>query len=98
MNEILKVVISAEIDDLKKEIGKAKSEVDGFAKESESGFKKAGDSGGKAGKGIKAGMAVAAAGCVAAVAAIVEVGQAILQVADNSVEFLKNSAKVETAF
>lgn len=98
MNEILKVVISAEIDDLKKEINKAKSEVDGFAKDSESGFSKAGDGAGKAGKGIKAGMAVAAAGCVAAVAAIVQVGQSLLQVAEDSKEFLTNSAKVKTAF
>lgn len=98
MNEILKVVLSAEIGEFNKNLNKAKKIINAFSKDSESEFGKAGDGGKKAGKGIKIGMAVAAAGCATAVAAIVQVGQAIIQVADNSVEFLKNSAKVETAF
>lgn len=91
MNEELKVIISAEIDDLKKGVAEAKGEIDKFAESGESGFSKFNDGVSKAGQvsgSILKGTATAVAG----------VGGALMALVPATEEYRNAQAKLNTAF
>ena len=91
MNEQLKVIITAEIDKLKKNINDAKSEVSGFAKNSKISMKEWGDGIKAAGDTCNKGLKVAGAGIVAA-------GAALVGIAESSKEYRAEQAKLTSAF
>ena len=95
MNEELKIVISAEISALQKNILNAKKQVEKFTEDSEKGaskmdeaFKAAGDA---IGSSIKA-------GAVAASAALAAVGAALVGTAAGTEEYRANQAKLSATF
>ena len=91
MNEELKVIISAEIDDLKKGVAEAKGEIDKFAESGSSGFSKFNDGISKAGQvsgTILKGTATAVAG----------VGGALMALVPATEEYRNAPAKLTTAF
>ena len=90
-NEELKVIISAEIDDLKQGIQEAQGEIEGFSKKSESHFGKFGKAIGTAGKAIGTAV-VGIAGAVAAGAA------AIGNLSASTEEYRVAQSKLTTAF
>lgn len=90
-NEELKVIISAEIDDLKQGIQEAQSEIQGFSKKSESGFGKFGKAIGTAGKAVGTAV-VGIASAVAAGAA------AIGNLSASTEEYRVAQSKLTTAF
>lgn len=90
-NEELKVIISAEIDDLKQGIQEAQSEIQGFSKKSESGFSKFGKVVGTAGKAV----GTAVVGITSAVAAG---AAAIGSLSASTEEYRTAQAKLTTAF
>ena len=91
MNEELKIIISAEIDKLKQELGKAQGEVKGFTTKSQSSFKSFGKAAGAAGKAVAVGMAAAAAAVAAGAAALVGL-------AESTKEYRTEQAKLTSAF
>lgn len=90
-NEELKVIISAEIDDLKQGIQEAQSEIQGFSKKSESGFGKFGKAVGAAGKAV--GTAV-----VGITSAVVAGAAAIGSLSASTEEYRVAQSKLTTAF
>lgn len=91
MNEELKVIISAEIDELKQGVKNAKKEVEGFSKSGKSSMKEWGDALKGAGDACKKGLAVAGTAIAGAVTALVGLSKA-------TEEYRQNAAKLETAF
>lgn len=90
-DEELKVIISAEIDDLKQGIQEAQSEIQGFSKKSESGFSKFGKVVGTAGKAV----GTAVVGITSAVAAG---AAAIGSLSASTEEYRVAQSKLTTAF
>lgn len=91
MNKGLKVIISAEIDKLKKNIDEGKKEIKGF-KDQVAAAKKNVDADFQAmGNGIKNGLKIGAAGIAAAGAALMALGV-------STKEFRAEQAKLMTAF
>ena len=91
MNEKLKIIISAEIDNLKNNITQAKKEVSGF-KEEVAKAKKNVDADIKAmGSGIASGLKVGAGAIAAA-------GTALLALGASTEEYRQSQAKLATAF
>ena len=91
MNEALKIVISAEIDNLKQNINNAKKQVKSF-KEQVADAKKNVDADFKAaGASIKTGLKVGAGAIAAA-------GAALLALSANTAEYRNNIGKLSTAF
>ena len=91
MNEELKIIISAEIDKLKKELNNAKGEVENFTKKSDSSFKGVGSAARMAGKAVAAGMAAVGAAVVAGAAALVGL-------AESTREYRTEQAQLTAAF
>lgn len=91
MNEQLKIIISAEIDKLKKDLQNAQKQVEGFTDKSESSLSKFGKGLGTAGKA--AGKAMAAVGAAVAAGAVALVG-----LAESTREYRTEQAKLSTAF
>ena len=91
MEENLKVVITAEINQLKEQIGQAKNEIKGFEGKAKEGFKKFGE---HAKKGVEIGKAAmkGAIGVIGAVAG------AIVGVVASTAEYREGQAKLKTAF
>ena len=91
MNERLKIIISAEIDNLKKNVNDAKKQVKSF-KEQVADAKKNVDADFKAaGASIKTGLAVG-------VGAMAAAGAALLSLSSATEEYRNNQAKLTTAF
>ena len=91
MNEKLKIIISAEIDNLKKNIDTAKKEVTSFKDKVAEAKKNVDADISKMGKGIATGMATAAAGATAAVAGLYKLATGSAETAD---EIDKMSQKI----
>lgn len=91
MNEELRIIISAEIDKLKKNLSDAKGEVKGFSEESKAKMKEWGDGIQAAGDVCKKGLAIATGAMVAA-------GGALLGVVESTKEYRTEQAKLATAF
>lgn len=91
MNEELKVIISAEISDLKKGVQEAKAEVDKFSSSSKVSGKEVGDAFTKVGDATKKGLKVAAT-------AIAGTVTALLALTASTAEYRTAQAKLTTAF
>lgn len=91
MNEELRLIISAEIDELKKELKKGQQEVSNFAKSGENAGAKFGKAMGAAGKATGAAMKAVGAAVVAGAAAIIGL-------AESTREYRTEQAKLVTAF
>ena len=91
MNEELKIFITAELDELKKELNNGKKEVEDFSKKGESGFKKFGDAAKKVGS-------VVATGLKAATAAIAAGAGALIGLSASTEEYRVAQSKLVTAF
>lgn len=91
MNEELKIIISAEIDKLKKNVSDAKKEVSEFAKNGKTKMKEWGDGISAAGDMCNKGLKVAGAGIAAA-------GAALIGIAKSSEEYRAEQAKLVSAF
>lgn len=91
MNEELKVIISAEIDRLKSELGKGKQELKKFEKSGNNFGKNFGKAMATAGKACATGLKVAMAGIAA-------LGTAIVGVTESTREFRSQQALLSTAF
>lgn len=91
MNEELQIRITAEIDDLKKQIDAAKKEIEGLGKEGKKGLGDLNDSFQKAGDIAKKALAVVAGAILAA-------GAALLSLASSTKEYREGQAKLKTAF
>lgn len=105
LNEELKVIITAEIAELKKNVQKAQKDIENFSKESESSLDDFGDSteknsskAGSAMKAVGAAMTGAAAVVGVAVGAMLAAGKAMVDLADNTREFRKEQAQLNSAF
>jgi phage-related minor tail protein len=98
MNEELKLIISAQTEQAKKNIKDAKEEVENLGKEAEKssgGFKKAMSAVGNA---AKTGFKVVASAAKVAVTAFAAVITAMAAAAETSVEFRQNQAQLSAAF
>lgn len=91
MNEELKVIISAEIGDLKKGVAEAKSEVDKFSSSSKVSSKEVSEAFTKVGDATKKGLKVAAT-------AIAGAATALLALTASTSEYRTAQAKLQTAF
>jgi phage-related protein len=91
MNEQLKIIISAEIDKLKKNIKEGKRLIDNFGEDSEKVFTEFNDEIQKVGDVAKKGLAVAGA-------AIAGAATALLALADSTLEYRTAQAKLSAAF
>lgn len=91
MTEELKILISAEIADLKKNVQDAKKQVDTFAKQGGEGFKKFSEGAKKVGTAVKEGLKVA-------VTAVAAAGAALVGLAESTAEYRTAQAKLTTAF
>ena len=91
MNEELRIIISAEIDKLKKNISDAKSEVNNFAKDGKAKMKEWGEGIQAAGDICNKGLGLAAGGITAAAGALVGI-------AKSSEEYRAEQAKLVSAF
>lgn len=91
MNEELKIYITAELDQLKKELNNGKKEVEDFSKKGESGFKKFGEAAKKVGS-------VVATGLKAATAAIAAGAGALVGLSASTEEYRVAQSKLITAF
>lgn len=97
-NEELKVVISAEIDDLKQGIQEAQGEIQGFSKKSESGFSKFGKAIGTAGKAVGAAGKVIGTAVVGITSAVAAGAAAIGGLSASTEEYRTAQSKLTTAF
>lgn len=91
MNEELKVIISADINNFKKEVNKASEEIEDFEQQNEASMKAVESAIGSAKEAIKTGMAAIATATVAATTAIVGL-------AESTREYRINQAKLEATF
>lgn len=91
MDEKLKVIITAEIDGLKKGVQDAQQQIKGFGEKSKISMKDLSTGFQNAGK-------VAAVGLAAVGTAVVAAAGALLQLSDATKEYRTNQAKLETAF
>lgn len=91
MNEELKVIISAEIGDLKKGVQEAKSEVEKFSKSSKTSFSDVSNAFQKVGNVAKTGLKVAAGAIAGAATALIGLSAA-------TAEYRTAQAKLTTAF
>lgn len=91
MTEELKVIITAEVDKLRKEIEKGKKEVEDFSKKGKASFSDFNDAVQKAGDAAKTGLKVAAG-------AIAGAGAALLALGASTKEYRENQAKLNSAF
>lgn len=91
MNEELKIIITAEIDKLKKELKNGQEEVKKFGNKSKTSFKDFNDAVQKAGDVAKKGMAIAAASIAGA-------ATALLALSSSTKEYRINQAKLNSAF
>lgn len=91
MNEELKVIISAEIDDLKKGVAEAKGEIDSLTSEAPSKFDKFQSAIGKAGE-------VSSQVLKTTATAVVGVGGALMALVPATEEYRNAQAKLNTAF
>ena len=91
MNEELKVIISAEIDKLKRELKNGKKEIESFGKSGKEKFQAFNDSLQSVGDVAKASLATAGA-------AIAGVGAALLALDGSTKEYRQNQALLATAF
>ena len=91
MNEELKVIISAEIDKLKKSVKEGKRLIDNFGEEGEKALTEFNDEFQKVGDAAKKGLAVAGA-------AIAGAATAILSLSSSTMEYRTAQAKLNTAF
>ena len=91
MNEELKIIITAEIDKLKKELKNGQEEVKKFGNKSKTSFKDFNDAVQKAGDVAKKGMAIAAASIAGA-------ATALLALSSSTKEYRINQSKLNSAF
>ena len=91
MNEELKIYITAEIEDLKRKINAAQSEIKDFDSKGSKGFKNFGESAKKAGKAVGTALK-------AAVAAVMAAGAALIGLAASTKDYQDAQAKLKTAF
>lgn len=91
MNEELKIIISAEIDKLKKELDNAKKETEEFSKEATASFSDYNDAVQGVGNVAKKGLAVAGAAVAGAAASL-------LALSASTAEYRTAQAKLTTAF
>lgn len=91
MNEELKIIITAEIDELKKEIEKAKKEIKDLGKKGNAGLQELNDSFQKVGNVSKTALKVAAG-------AVVGLTAALLSLAPATKEYRAGQAKLASAF
>ena len=91
MNEELKVIITAEIADLKKNVQNAQKEIKDLSSKGESNFKKFGEAAKKAGTAIANGLKIAAGAIAAA-------GAALIALSEGTAEFRANQAKLTSSF
>lgn len=91
MNEELKIIISAEIDKLKKELKNAQQETESFAKKSKASFSDYNDAVQKVGDVAKKGLAVAGA-------AVAGAATALLALSASTMEYRTAQAKLSAAF
>ena len=91
MNEELRIKITAEIDQLKKEVSSAKQQIETFTKKSDKNFKGFGEVMKKAGAVGKGALKVVATSVAA-------LGAAIVGLSESTEEYRTNQAKLETAF
>ena len=91
MNEELKIIITAEIDKLKKELKNAQQETEGFAKKSKASFSDYNDAVQKVGDVAKKGLAVAGA-------AVAGAATALLALSASTLEYRTAQAKLSAAF
>ena len=95
MSEELKIYITAELDELKKELQKGRQEVEKFGEEGEKGFSKFGDAAKKVGSAVKTGLKVASVAISAAAAGVAALTKAAVQ---NYAEYEQLVGGVETLF
>ena len=91
MNEQLKIIISAEVDKLKKAVGDAKKQVDDFTQDADKGASKMDEAFRKAGDGIKSAVSAMAKGFAA-------VGAALTGTAIATQEYRDDMAKLAAAY
>lgn len=91
MDEQLKIIITAQIDELKKQVTDAKQQIEDLAKKGESGGSKLGKAMAGAGKAVGVGLAAAGAAVVAA-------GAALGGLAESTREYRTEQAKLSAAF
>ena len=91
MNEELRVLITAEIDGLKREVNKAKQEIDGFSRDSQSSLNKFANAAKTTGKAIGNAFKTIATAAIA-------VGAAVFGLSESTKEFRTNQAKLQTSF
>ena len=91
MNEELKVIISAEIDKLKKNVKEGKRLIDNFGEDGEKALTEFNDEFQKVGDAAKKGLAVAGAAITGAAAAL-------LSLSSSTMEYRTAQAKLNTAF
>ena len=91
MNEELKIIITAEIDKLKKELKNGQEEVKKFGNKSKTSFKDFNDAVQKAGDVAKKGMAIAAASIAGA-------ATALFALSSSTKEYRINQSKLNSAF
>ena len=91
MTEQLKVVLTAEIADLKKNLQNAQKEIKDLSSKGEGNFKKFSEAAKKAGAAVANGLKVAAAATVAA-------GAALVALSEGTKEYRTNQAKLTSAF
>lgn len=95
MNEELKIYITAELDELKKELQKGRQEVEKFSEEGEKGFNKFGEAAKKVGNAVKTGLKAASVAITAAAAGVAALTKAAI---DNYAEYEQLVGGVETLF
>lgn len=91
MTEELKIYITAQIDDLKKELNKGKKEVQDFEKKNKASFEEVSQATQKAGEISKKALAVVGTAVVGAAASLLALSSA-------TKEYRENQAKLKTAF
>ena len=95
MNEELKIYITAELDNLKKELQKGQKEVEDFSQAGEKSFSKFGDAAKKVGDAVKTGLKVAGVAITAAATGVAALTKAAVQ---NYAEYEQLVGGVETLF
>ena len=95
MNEELKIYITAELDELKKELQKGRQEVEKFSSEGEKGFNKFGEAAKKVGNAVKTGLKVASVAITAAATGVAALTKAAVE---NYAEYEQLVGGVETLF
>lgn len=91
MNEALRIIITAEITELKRQVAAAKSQIEGLEQNGKKGFGNFGKAAAGAGKAVLGAMAIAGT-------AIMGAGAALLGLAESTQEYREAQARLEASF